>query len=66
MYPLYPSSIRPQFMTDIRTFYIETYRDQFFTGPPAWFGMYAWMEALYHLPLSFWAVGALMRSEIAQ
>lgn len=63
LYPLYPDWIRPQFMHDIRTFYIDTYHDQFFTRPPAWFSMYAWMELLYHLPLSFWAVPALLRSK---
>lgn len=49
-------------MHDIRQFYIDTYHDQFFTQPPAWFSMYAWMELLYHLPLSMWAVPALLRS----
>jgi len=64
MYPLYPAALRLNFMTSLRTFYIDTYHDQFFTHPPAWFGMYAWMEALYHLPLSIWAVGALLRGTI--
>jgi len=45
----------------LRTWYITTYRDQFFTRPPAWFNAYMWMEALYHLPLSVWAIGALLR-----
>lgn len=30
--------------------------------PPAWFTMYMWMELLYHVPLSVWAIGALLRS----
>ena len=34
LYPLYPDSIRPKFMHDIRQFYITTYRDQFFVAPP--------------------------------
>ena len=49
-------------MHNIRQFYIDTYHDQFFTQPPAWFSMFAWMELLYHLPLSAWAVQALLRS----
>lgn len=49
-------------MNDIRTFYIETYHDRFFSHPPAWFTMYLWLELVYHVPLSFWAVGALLRS----
>ncbi|RMY70926.1 hypothetical protein D0863_05476 [Hortaea werneckii] len=59
--PFYPDSIRPQFMNDIRTFYIDTYHDRFFSHPPAWFTMYLWLELVYHVPLSFWAVGALRR-----
>lgn len=50
-------------MTSLRQWYITTYRDQFFIAPPAWFTMYTWMELLYHVPLSVWAVGALIRSE---
>jgi hypothetical protein len=26
--------------------------------------MYVWLELIYHLPLSFWAIGALIRGEI--
>lgn len=63
LYPLYPESIKPEFMHDLRKWYIETYNDQFFVKPPAWFSMYMWMEAFYHLPLSVWAVGAILRSE---
>src|ERR1700761_5452902 len=29
----------------------------------AWFTAYMWMEALYHLPLSVWAIGALRRDD---
>ncbi|RMZ00061.1 hypothetical protein D0860_08124 [Hortaea werneckii] len=50
-------------MNDIRTFYIETYHDRFFSRPPAWFTMYLWLELVYHVPLSFWAVGALLRGD---
>ena len=60
-YPLYPPSIRPVFLDQIRNFYIDTYQDKFFTEPPVWFRAYMVMEAVYHLPLSVWAVGALLR-----
>ncbi|GAB7362930.1 hypothetical protein MBLNU230_g3229t2 [Neophaeotheca triangularis] len=63
-YNLWPSSLRPEFMTDLRTYYIETYQDQFFISPPPWFGLYLWFEVLYHVPVSVWAVGALLRGEI--
>ncbi|EME43808.1 hypothetical protein DOTSEDRAFT_151328 [Dothistroma septosporum NZE10] len=61
--PLYPASIKPQFMIDLRQWYITTYRDQFFVSPPAWFTLYMWMELFYHVPLSVWAVGALLRDD---
>lgn len=51
-------------MTALRTYYIETYQDQFFISPPPWFGLYLWFEVLYHVPVSVWAVGALLRGEI--
>ncbi|KAI4244784.1 MAG: hypothetical protein L6R42_010359, partial [Xanthoria sp. 1 TBL-2021] len=59
---LYPTSLTPTLLTTLRTYYHTTYKDQFFspTGPPtAWFSVFLWMEALYHVPLSLWAVGAL-------
>jgi hypothetical protein len=49
-------------MHSLRSFYITTYRDQFFINPPSWFTFYTWIEALYHVPLSLWAIGALLRS----
>ena len=64
--PLYPDSLRPAFITDLRQFYITTFRDQFFISPPAWFAMYTWMEALYHLPLSVYAIGALLRGKLRE
>ena len=48
-------------MKDLRKFYIDTYHDEFFINPPAWFMLYMWMELLYHVPLSIWAIGALLR-----
>ncbi|KZF25383.1 hypothetical protein L228DRAFT_280624 [Xylona heveae TC161] len=61
--PFYPDSFRPQVITAIREWYIKTYRDQFFSSPPAWFNAYLLLEALYHLPLSIWAIGALKRDD---
>jgi len=61
---LYPAHLKPTFITSIREFYITTYADRFFSHPPAWFNMYVWVELIYHLPLSFWAIGALIRGEI--
>ncbi|KAK2759528.1 hypothetical protein FQN54_003007 [Arachnomyces sp. PD_36] len=61
--PLYPESFRPEAFLQLRAFYIETYGDKNFTEPTAWFMAYTWMEALYHLPLSIWAVGALCRDD---
>ncbi|KAI4245958.1 MAG: hypothetical protein L6R40_002174 [Gallowayella cf. fulva] len=59
---LYPPFLTHPALTDLRTYYHTTYKDQFFSpaGPPtAWFAVFLWMEALYHVPLSVWAVRAL-------
>ncbi|KAL1969844.1 hypothetical protein VTN77DRAFT_7353 [Rasamsonia byssochlamydoides] len=61
--PLYPASLTPRFILRIREFYIETYHDKFFEHPPAWFGAYILMELVYHVPVSVWAVGGLVRDD---
>jgi hypothetical protein len=61
--PLYPDAFRPQITVDIRTWYIATYKDRFFTDPPMWFRTYMLLEAVYHVPLSLWAVPALLRDD---
>ncbi len=61
--PLYPAQMKPHALDTLRTWYIATYRDQFFVHPPAWFNMYMWMEALYHVPLSLWAIAGLLKSK---
>lgn len=63
--PLYPSSVQARFpfLHQIRQYYIDTYADRFFTSPPGWFGLYAWMEAVVHLPVSLWAIPAILRGE---
>jgi hypothetical protein len=61
--PLYPPAWKPAFLTTLRKWYITTYQDQFFVSPPKWFGAYIWMEAIYHLPLSVWVLGGLVRGE---
>ncbi|EFE31875.1 integral membrane protein, putative [Trichophyton benhamiae CBS 112371] len=50
--PLYPEALKPAFLDDIRSFYINTYQDKFFIDPPAWFGSYIVMELVYHVPAS--------------
>jgi hypothetical protein len=62
--PLYPDAFRPQITVDIRTWYIATYKDRFFTDPPVWFRTYMLLEAVYHVPLSLWAVPALLRDDM--
>lgn len=42
---------------------MTTYRDQYFISPPSWFTAYLYLELLYHIPLSFWAIGALLRDD---
>ncbi|KAI0438753.1 transmembrane protein 6/97 [Xylaria telfairii] len=67
--PLYPQSLwvpsaSPlHFLFQLREFYITTYNDQFFLPPPApipsFFPLYAFLELVFHLPVSLWAIRAL-------
>ncbi|RDI83806.1 hypothetical protein Vi05172_g6159 [Venturia inaequalis] len=50
-------------MVSLRDFYITTYKDQFFIEPPVFFSLYIWLELLYHLPLSIYAITALLRND---
>jgi hypothetical protein len=34
MYQFYPPSFRPEWMIQLRSYYIESYKDKFFTDPP--------------------------------
>ncbi|KAK3171204.1 hypothetical protein OEA41_003288 [Lepraria neglecta] len=63
LYPLYPLSIRPTILTNVRTWYIETYKDRFFTDPPKWFTLFTVMEAIYHVPVSLTAIPLLWRGK---
>jgi hypothetical protein len=60
---IYPASITPKFLISIKEFYIETYHDQFFVSPPIYFQLFIWLELAVHVPVSFWAVGALLKGE---
>lgn len=59
----YPASIRPTFTLQIRDYYIDTYRDRFFIDPPLWFRGFMVLELVYHLPLSLWAIPAILRDD---
>ncbi|KAI1874932.1 uncharacterized protein JN550_002361 [Neoarthrinium moseri] len=70
--PFYPRAIWAtpdaplSFLGDLRVYYLETYKDQFFAPPPAplpsFFPFFAVLELVFHLPVSAWAVGALWPS----
>ncbi|KAI0165590.1 transmembrane protein 6/97 [Xylariaceae sp. FL1272] len=67
--PLYPQTLwLPKeaplhFLAQLREYYIENYNDQFFLPPPAeipsFFPLYAFLELVFHLPVSLWAVRTL-------
>ncbi|KAF1946921.1 integral membrane protein-like protein [Clathrospora elynae] len=59
----YPINIKPLWMSSIRTWYIATYGDRFFYNPPAWFPVLTFLELVYHLPLTLWAIPALLRND---
>ncbi|KAF7588759.1 hypothetical protein BBP40_005255 [Aspergillus hancockii] len=63
--PLLPSILQTDLSHQLRSFYINTYHDKFFSEhPPAWFSTFIAMELLYHAPLSLWALGALLKAEV--
>lgn len=51
---------------DLRDFYFTKYNDHFFSPThdlPAWFPIFTLLEAIYHLPLTLWAIPALLRND---
>lgn len=58
---LYPASLTPSFLTAIKNSHIANYNDLFFVSPPIYFNLFVWLECLIHLPVSFWAIGGLLR-----
>ncbi|KAI1764490.1 transmembrane protein 6/97 [Hypoxylon sp. FL1150] len=73
--PLYPAplwvppSSPLHFLYELRVYYIETYNDRFFAPPPApipsFFPLFAFLELVFHLPVSLWAVRALLRGGLS-
>ncbi|KAF1830422.1 integral membrane protein-like protein [Decorospora gaudefroyi] len=61
--PFYPSSIQSRWMTALRTWYITTFADRFFYAAPPWFPVLSFLELTYHLPLTLWAIPALVRND---
>ena len=59
----YPASLVPSISVLAREYLQTPYRDRFFMDPPAWFNAYLILELVYHLPLSFWMLGALYNGE---
>jgi hypothetical protein len=50
-------------MSSLRNWYISTYGDRFFYNPPPWFSTLTFLELTYHLPLTIWAIPALLRND---
>ncbi|RMZ73347.1 transmembrane 6 97 [Pyrenophora seminiperda CCB06] len=62
--PLYHTSLLPAPLLTLRTWYNSTYGDRFFSSsPPVWFPVFTWLELLFHLPLTLWAIPALLRED---
>ena len=64
--PFYPEQWVPSVSVTLREYYVSTYRDRFFITPPPWFKSYAVLEAVYHLPISLWMLGALVQGSYKQ
>ena len=50
-------------MSSLRDWYIATYGDRFFYNAPAWFPVLTFLELVYHLPVTIWAIPALLRND---
>ncbi|KAF2264082.1 hypothetical protein CC78DRAFT_580826 [Lojkania enalia] len=62
----YPPSLKPAWMTEIRTWYHAKYGDRFFdpgASVPPFFPLYTLLELTLHLPLSLWLIPALLRND---
>ncbi|KAF2125092.1 integral membrane protein-like protein [Dothidotthia symphoricarpi CBS 119687] len=59
----YPLSLKPEWMTTLRTWYITTHGDRFFYNPPAYFPALQFLELTLHVPLTLWAIPALLRND---
>ena len=56
--------MKPAFLHRIRAYYIIEYKDRFFSdSAPSWFTVFIVLEGLYHLPLSCWAIRAIVRGK---
>jgi len=62
LYPLYPEWMIPEWMINLRAFYVLQYKDQNFLNPSPSFTLFIWLEGLYHLPLSLWATVAIWQN----
>ena len=51
-----PSSIYPQVLKDLQTFYINEFKDPLMATLPTWFQIAVWVEVLFQLPYFFFAV----------
>ncbi|OBT53146.1 hypothetical protein VE04_07733, partial [Pseudogymnoascus sp. 24MN13] len=61
--PLYPSSLRPALSTKLLAYQAEVYQDRFFAIEIPFFEFFRYMEAVIHLPVSFWAIRALVNAD---
>lgn len=66
---LYPSVMHDTFpiFRQIHQFQHETNADRFFSrSAPSWFRVFILLEAVYHVPASVWAIGALLRGQCSR
>jgi hypothetical protein len=62
---LYPDWMKTSITNSLLAYSKENYKDYMLVPPegqsaPAWFLLYMWMELIFHVPISFWSVSALL------
>lgn len=50
-------------MSSLREYYVAQHGDRFFYNPPAWFPVLTFLELVIHMPLTLWAIPALLRND---
>lgn len=56
---LLPEMLVTDLSRSLRSYQLARFQDRFFIAPPAWFTVYMYLEAVYHVPVSAWLIWAI-------
>ncbi|KFX91140.1 hypothetical protein V490_06059 [Pseudogymnoascus sp. VKM F-3557] len=61
--PLFPDSLRLSLSNELLAYQANVYQDRFFAVEIPFFEFFRYMEAAIHVPVSFWAIRALVKGD---